>query len=277
MCINLLEIFKKVLWGKFAYARRRKSYTARPGLRIACFSPAPMSILLRPSLLLAWLLLLGACSAPQQTQRVSAPPGNAEAAPSHAGNLTNFAGNWEKNYQLSDDFNTKFQLYVADVLRRVTQGNPELAARGGFGLDGEAINGLARFAEELTRMPILDIAQDEQGITVQRQEDFALRCRYRDRLYVRDSSPFGNELCGWNNDKLVFNMDLPGGLSIVHQFSLSPDAAQLNVTTTVSSDLVAVPVIISNYYTRYINNDRFYDCELTLTRNRVCSQRGGAQ
>lgn len=220
------------------------------------------------------LLLAIGCASERGTLTTPA----AGAAPKHSGSLTDFSGHWEKNYQLSDDFNTRFQLYVADIQRRYTQTNVEAT---GFspaaGVNAEAINGLARFAEEITRMPLLDITQDTGSIDIERENDFNLRCAFGELLYVQSSNAFGNDLCGWNNERMMFRMQLGGGLAITHQISLSPDGAQLNVTTTVSSDLVAVPVVISNYYTRFNPPDENYDCQLTLTRKRVCSQRGSSQ
>jgi hypothetical protein len=228
---------------------------------------------LTPSLLLVTAILTALVTACSSTAK---QPATDDVIPIYSGTLTDFSGNWEKNYQLSDDFNTKFQLYVADIERRYarTTNSEGIAYGATAGLNGNAINGLARFAEELTRMPILDIQQDNTSIEVERESDFALRCLHNGRLYVRSSNAFGNDMCGWNKEQLVFQMQLGGGLQISHQFTLSPDGAMLNITTTVSSDLVAVPVVISNYYTRYFKNEEQYDCQQTLTRQRVCTQRG---
>jgi hypothetical protein len=194
--------------------------------------------------------------------------------------LRDFSGHWEKNYQLSDDFNARFGLYVADVQRLLTnQGRSDLGAplvRGG-GLSVDAINGLARFTEEITRTPLLEISQDAGLIAIEREDDFTLRCAYLDRVFASSTNTFGGEVCGWNDDRLRFSMTIAGGLSITHQFSLSPDAQLLNVTTTVSSDTVAVPMVISNYYQRYEPPENAYNCILTLTRSRVCNQRGTPQ
>jgi hypothetical protein len=226
------------------------------------------------TLLAAGILLLSACaSQPERT----APLAAAAEAPKHAGVLTDFSGHWEKNYQLSDDFNTRFQLYVADIQRSYSRNTESNGFNGGGGVDANAINGLARFAEELTRMPLLDITQDTKGVDIERENDFNLRCFYEDKLYVQSTNAFGSDLCGWNDKRLMFQMRLGGGLQISHQLSLSPDGAGLNIMTTVSSDLVAVPVVISNYYTRYTPPEENYDCQLTLTRNRVCSQQGGRE
>ena len=222
-------------------------------------------------LTVAALLLASGCA----SEAGRAPAATAANIPQHQELLTDFSGHWEKNYQLSDDFNTRFQLYVADIQRSYSRAGVEA---GGFnpavGVNSNAINGLAQFAEELTRMPLLDITQDKRGIDIARENDFNLRCFYEDKLYVQSSNAFGADLCGWNDERFVFQMRLGGGLDIRHQFSLSADGSELNVMTTVTSDLVSVPVVISNYYTRYTPPEENYDCQLTLTRNRVCSQQG---
>lgn len=216
-------------------------------------------------------LLLSACASDPAPQ---APA----AAPERSGELRDFSGHWEKNYQLSDDFNIRFNLYAADIRRllaRLNQGDVEaLPMLRGRGLSVEAINGLARFAEELTRMPMLDITQDEILIEIERENDFTLRCAYEDLQFVRSNNTFGADLCGWTGERLQFQMLLGGGLNIAHQFSLSADGSMLNVTTTLSTDDVAVPLVISNFYQRYEPPAEDYNCLLTLTRSTVCSQRG---
>lgn len=217
--------------------------------------------------------LLGGCATPEVAEPVA-------EAPLRQGELRDFTGHWEKNYQLSDDFNARFGLYIADIQRiyvnpnsSVIQGGPALrGGGGGFGLD--TVRDLARFTEELTRMPLLDITQGSVLVEIARENDFTLRCAYEDRQFVRSANSFGNEVCGWTDERLQFRMQLAGGLSIAHQFSLSPDSTMLNVTTTVSSDTVPVPIVISNYYTRYTPAADDYNCMLTLTRSRVCSQTG---
>lgn len=215
-------------------------------------------------------LLLAGCAT-----RTEAP---ATEAPARSGDLRDFSGHWEKNYQLSDDFNTRFNLYAADIRRliaRLNEGDTEaLPMLRGRGINIDAVSGLARFTEELTRMPLLEIEQDATLIEIERENDFTLRCAYQDRQFVRSTNAFGADVCGWTDERLQFQMALGGGLSIAHQFSLSADASMLNVTTTVSSDDVAVPLVISNYYTRFTPPAEDYNCMLTLTRNTVCNQQG---
>lgn len=211
------------------------------------------------------------------TACASSPPAVPAEPPVRSGELRDFTGYWEKNYQLSDDFNARFGLYIADIQRRSsqTQGNLQggpLVMGGGYNVD--AINGLARFTEELTRNPQIEISQDDVQIEIEREDDFTLRCAYEDRQFVRSINAFGSDVCGWNGDRLMFRMALDGGLNIAHQFSLSPDTTLLNVTTTVTSDAVAVPLVVSNFYQRYTPPDNDYNCVLTLTRSTVCSQLG---
>ncbi len=225
----------------------------------------------RPALALLAGLLLCACAASRAPEAPAAPP-------QRSGELRDFTGHWEKNYQLSDDFNTRFGLYAADIRRliaRLNQGDLEAAPLlRGRGLSADAINGLARFAEELTRMPLLEIVQSNALIEIERENDFTLRCAYEDLQFVRSSNAFGSDVCGWTGDRLQFQMLLGGGLNIAHQFSLSADGSMLNVTTTLSTNDVAVPLVISNFYQRYEPPAEDYNCVLTLTRSTVCNQRG---
>lgn len=215
-------------------------------------------------------LWLGGCTTSETPQAAAEPP-------QRQGELRDFSGHWEKNYQLSDDFNARFGLYVADIQRLLaSQGRSDISmplVRGG-GVSTDAINGLARFTEELTRMPLMEISQDDALIEIEREDDFTLRCAYQDRQFVNSTNTFGTEVCGWNAERLQFRMTMAGGLMIAHQFSISADASLLNVTTTVSSDAVAVPMVVSNYYQRFEPPEEDFNCVLTLTRSRVCNQRG---
>lgn len=227
----------------------------------------PIRSLLFPLLLTA---LLTGCS---QTAPVAKTP---EEIPLRVGTQPDMSGHWEKNYQLSDDFNSRIALYIADIQRRYTTPQSRGDVQGipfGSSLNNESIRGLARFAEELTRMPLLEIAQNDTDIQVKREADFTLRCHYEDRQYVQSTNAFGSDVCGWNDQRMLFRMGMGGGLDITHQFSLSPDGSMLDLTTTVNSAAVAVPLVIRNIYRRYANPDENYNCQLTLTRSTVCTQR----
>jgi hypothetical protein len=235
--------------------------------------PVPLTRLFKQYCVLGGIMLAGCASAPPETAVTEAPL--------RSGDIKDFSGSWEKNYQLSDDFGARFSLYVADVRRGVinTQGRSdrEIASLSGTGVNVDAINGLARFTEEITRTPTIQIEQADGSINIDREDDFTLSCNYQDRQYSTSSNVFGSDSCGWNQQRLIFQMALTGGLSITQQFSLSPDTKLLNVTTRVSSDLVSVPIIISSFYERYVPPSEDYNCVLTLTRSTVCNQRGATQ
>ncbi len=265
MCIDSLELYPGRPPGGRCFGLE-----SSPLQPLRTFTPKARLLL---SALLC-LLLLAACAQQPRTETLNEP----QAPNSEPRDLS---GHWEKNYQLSDDLNTRFTLYAADIRRliaRLNQGDIEgLPAFGGRGLNLDAINGLVRFAEELTRMPLLEIEQANALIEIGRENDFTLRCAYSELQFIRSNNAFGADLCGWNGERLQFQMLLGGGLSIAHQFSLSPDATLLNVMTTISSDDVAVPLVVSNYYQRFTPPTEDYNCLLTLTRNTVCNQRGTPQ
>lgn len=221
------------------------------------------------SLRISCLLLCLLVSACQSTPELPSDP------PLLTGTRPDFSGHWEKDYARSDDFNDRLQLYVADIRRQFSR-QGTLNQSPGF-ISNEAINGLARFAEEITRMPLLVIEHGDSNIEVDREHDFTLRCHYRDRQFVSSNSPFGADICGWNDQRLVFRMELGGGLTISHQFSLSPDGASLDVTTTVSSDSVSAPLVVRNIYQRFEAPEEDYNCMLTLTRSTVCTRGGTPQ
>lgn len=210
-------------------------------------------------------LALSACSTPQ-TPRI-----NEEVS----FEVVDMSGHWEKDYQLSDDFETEFNLYLYDVQRRLNPQSDGLNRSSGFSTGPgaasmEAVVGLARFTEEITRMPLLEITQDRSRITIDREEDFALFCEFFNRQVAITETPFGTEQCGWNGEQLLFQLNLTDGLSIFYQVTLSGNGRQLNITTTVTSSQVASPITISNYYRRYEVPESDIDCILTLTRNNVC-------
>jgi len=212
------------------------------------------------------LLLLQACASPESAPRI-----NEEVD----FDVIDLSGNWEKDYQLSDDFQTEFNLYMFDIRRRLTNQGDGLNRSSSIGIGSaggnmETVVGLARFTEEITRMPLLEIEQDRARVQINREDDFALTCEFINRQTAITQTPFGIEQCGWNGEQLLFQLNLTEGLRIFYQVTLSPNKQQLNITTTVTSDQVSTPMTISNYYRRYDPPESDVDCILTLTRNNVC-------
>lgn len=211
--------------------------------------------------------LLAACASQEPVQPLPEEDGDFQ--------VVDMSGNWEKDYQLSDDFDTEFNLYLFDIQRKLNAQADSLNRNVPFGVTPgagsmETIVGLARFTEEITRMPVLQIDQDRSRVQIDRENDFALLCEFFNRQTAVTETPFGQEQCGWNGDQLLFLLTLQSGLSIYYQVTLSPDGRQLNITTTVTSDQVSTPMTISNYYRRYDIPENDIDCILTLTRNNVC-------
>jgi hypothetical protein len=212
------------------------------------------------------LLLLQACASPESAPRI-----NEEVD----FDVIDLSGNWEKDYQLSDDFQTEFNLYMFDIRRRLTNQGDGLNRSSSIGIGSaggnmETVVGLARFTEEITRMPLLEIEQDRARVQINREDDFALTCEFINRQTAITQTPFGIEQCGWNGEQLLFQLNLTEGLRIFYQVTLSPNKQQLNITTTVTSGQVSTPMTISNYYRRYDPPESDVDCILTLTRNNVC-------
>ena len=189
--------------------------------------------------------------------------------------VVDMSGNWEKDFQLSDDFETEFNLYLFDIRRQLNPQTDNLnrgptASTGAAGTTMETVVGLARFTEEITRMPVLRIDQDRARVQIDREDDFALYCEFFSRQTSVTETPFGTEQCGWNGDQLLFQLNLQDGLRIFYQVTLSPNGRQLNITTTVTSSQVSTPLTISNFYRRYDVPENDIECILTLTRNNVC-------
>ena len=209
-------------------------------------------------------LLLSACATqtPSQIDSIFSPQ------------IIDLSGHWEKNYQLSDDINSKFQLFIYDIQRPYTNSNASVQGVPRTGISNESLIGLLQITEDITKVTLLEIEQDQNSIQINREDNFALTCDYFERAFVNSNTPFGSESCGWNGQQLLFQMKLNDGLGIFHQITLGPDGQQLNITTTVSSSVVSNPFTVSSYYQRYSPPEYNYDCIFTLSRNNVCTQNG---
>ena len=127
--------------------------------------------------------------------------------------VVDMSGNWEKDYQLSDDFETEFNLYMFDIQRRLNPQSENINRSTTFGSGAavgnrESVIGLARFTEEITRMPLLQIEQDRARMRIKREDDFALLCEFFNRQTSVTQTPFGTEECGWNGEQLLFMLIL---------------------------------------------------------------------
>lgn len=190
--------------------------------------------------------------------------------------LVDLSGDWEKNYQRSDDFETEFKNYVFEIQRQIKEleenrkRNPSFNVDNAITVSRQSIIGLAKFTEEITRMPVLHIVQDKTSVKINRENDFTLDCKFFNKQFSSLKTPYGTENCTWSRGQLFIRINLENGLTIVHQVTLSHDAQELNITTTTASREATVPLIISNYYNRYTQPENDYNCIQTLSRNDVC-------
>jgi hypothetical protein len=190
-----------------------------------------------------------------------------------------FSGHWELDYGQSDNIQARLNTLVRELHKRSER---QAALKGDLAGPAFVVGGqgaapviaLAQMAELVSRAPLLDVAQDEQGILVKREGDFALDCRFLGARAHWEESMLGRELCGWDGHQLVFTLLLPEGLSIRHRLTLSPDGQQMNVASTVASDQVVYPFTLNRVYQRFDPAATGFHCEQTLTRGRVCTTEG---
>lgn len=236
--------------------------------------------LLRASLL---PLLLLCCSSPLGAQ-IDARP-DAEALPKLNLELPLrpiFAGSWERDFLRSDSWDTELErvlLIRQEAMERMRrQSSTDFAlgqAPSGLG-DGGRRGGanvidLAQLAEYISRQTTLTITQTRSEVRIEREGDASLICGVEDGAMPGFSSAHGSEICGWDRNQLVFQMRLPDDLLIMHRFSVSSDGQLLSMVISVSSR-GGEPFNLRQSFNRYSAPADEFDCELTISRGRVCNQ-----
>jgi len=202
------------------------------------------------------------------------------SAPATTPKPVNMAGHWEMNFTESDDVNRQLNAMVRELNRTIAReqalsrsdarSGPALSVGGGRNTP-QAILGLAQLGEVITRSQLLEITQDANRVRIHRDQDFALACDYSDTAPVPDQSSLGTEICGWDAHQLVFSAALRDeGLRIVHRFSLGGQGNKLLVSTSISSAQVSEALTINRVFDRYDPSQLGYQCEMTMTRGRVC-------
>ena len=186
------------------------------------------------------------------------------------------SGHWERDYSRGDDVNRvverafrQLQRYAPDpALGNNPYGpnEPGLSQR-----DMSHIIAIARLADNITRVDVLAIEQDEREISVERKDDFALYCRFQDGTAIGPSTDYGAELCGWDGDQFVSRLVLPDGLRVTHRFTIAADSTRLRVSTTVSSRQANVPITLQRFYKKFDKPESDFNCVETLSMKRVCS------
>jgi hypothetical protein len=187
-----------------------------------------------------------------------------------------FSGAWEIDYARSDDVNRELKSLMLSLSRGAgaSAGRDPSYRQAPVNRSAASVNitvALAQLADEITRPQVLKIEQSEYDIEIDRgDEAFSLNCVLFDDRPEYEEGPLATELCGWNEDRLVFRTTLPDGLNVIHRLTLAPDGDQLHIATTLSAPGTAVPFTLSRFYNRFEPRPDRYQCEETLTRGRVC-------
>lgn len=208
-------------------------------------------------------LLLGGCA------------GGGEPRPQRAADPVDMSGHWELDFARSDNLQARFSALLrqlrADDRRRAAaaeQGRSLPVAGGG---SREALLGLAQMAELVTGAQLLEVDQNRVSIRVSREGNFALSCDYGSAALSRQDYGVGRETCYWEGEQLVFRIELPDGLDIVHRLSRAADGNSLAIDTLLASSAVSTPFALRRVYRRYRPGEAGYHCTETLTRGRVCT------
>lgn len=184
-----------------------------------------------------------------------------------------FSGSWEMDFRLSDQAEGKirWQYLEARAAEQRARESEDSRHRGatldhlGTGSLSQGTVALGRFAEDISRAAVLSIRQNQDRITIERKDDYALTCEFS--LAPEADSPFGQERCVWYGDQLIFDLKLPEGLNVQHTLSKGVD--RLNLSTSVYYD--RIPFTLNRIYTPFVPGDQQYDCEFKVATLKTCT------
>jgi hypothetical protein len=195
-----------------------------------------------------------------------------------SGNI-DFSGSWELDAQTSDRVMEKIRwLYAAariDAKRRqeaIANQRAPVAANTNSPWAGDiaTIVGLGRLTEMITQATVLTISQTENQIIIERNDDFSLVCQFGSTHQVENR--LGKEQCGWYGEQIVFEIQLPQGLRVVHLLTHARNAERLNLSTSVYASHSSQPFSLNRVYIPFepVEED-MYDCEFTLANQTTCT------
>ncbi len=195
----------------------------------------------------------------------------------------NFSGNWEKDFARSDRWEDELDRQLR--LRQETAALQQAGIRTGTGpavslgnlnigrnsSRGANLIQLAQLAEYINRQSTLQITQDRNQVRIERSGEAPLICGLGDGAQTTFESAHGTEICGWENQQLVFLISLPGNIVIQHRFSVDANREQLRMVTSVNSN-GGTPFNLIQAFNRYDVAADELNCIVTVSRGRVCSQ-----
>ena len=198
-----------------------------------------------------------------------------------ASNKPDFSGAWEKDYRRSDDWEERVKQKISELRREAERQARSVGDRRprrntvqiGVPVGNRKTNiiDLARFTELISRYNDLFITQDGNQIRIKREGEADLICGLDNQISTSSSNQYGIERCGWDNDQLLFRIDLPGDIGVLHRFAISPEGFSINVHTRVSSGN-SQAFDLFQYFNRYEAPVEQYQCRQTLSRGKVCHQ-----
>lgn len=199
-----------------------------------------------------------------------------------------FSGSWEKDFRRSDNWEDELsrtlRIRQESVARQqaspgsargrsappISIGNVNLPRSRGRGAN---IVDLARLAEYISRHSTIDIIQTRDEIRIERNGEAALICGVEYDLQRTFANEHGVEVCGWDGQQLVFQINLPDDLIIMHRFTVSSNQSVLNLLTSIYSK-GGEPFNLIQAFNKYQAPRDEFNCIQTLSRGQVCNQSG---
>lgn len=195
----------------------------------------------------------------------------------------NFSGNWEKDFARSDRWDVELdrQLRMRQEAAALQQagirpGSGPAVSLGNLNIGRNSSRGanliqLAQLAEFINRHSTMQITQDRNQVRIERSGEAPLICGIEDGAQTTFESAHGTEICGWENQQLVFVISLPGNIVIQHRFTVDASREQLRMVTSVNSN-GGTPFNLIQAFNRYDAGTDELNCIVTVSRGRVCSQ-----
>jgi hypothetical protein len=119
---------------------------------------------------------------------------------------------------------------------------------------------------------VLTITQEDDHIVINRNDDFALICNFGEMGWKENA--IGIEGCTWNEDQMAFQIALPDGLSVFHQFSIAADRSRINVATTVKVSGIPRPFTLNRVYMPFEPGEGMFECTYTIANQTSCTLSG---
>ncbi len=195
----------------------------------------------------------------------------------------NFSGNWEKDFARSDQWEDELNRQL--TLRQEQAALQQAGIRSGTGPSvslgnlnvgrrssrGASLIQMAQLAEYVNRQNTMRIIQDRDQVRIERDGEAPLICGIEDGAQNTFQSAHGDEICGWENQQLIFVISLPGNVVIQHRFSVDSNRESLRMVTSINSN-GGTPFNLIQAFNRYDAPADELNCIVTVSRGRVCSQ-----